>query len=152
MIFLNVFNSLIIFLLIYYLSSRVFCSSVDINSIPSNYNVSSSAFKSVPAKSNYSISWTRFASNNDSDKDRVQLLVSLPPQLRVMQQRGEDIGITIDVVQGNATITLTNVARVHNGPYSAYKVINKQLKSEIVARKDFHINVIGIYFHNTLFM
>lgn len=129
----------IIIILKNYLLLEIFCF-VDFNSVPKNLSFISANSKKVKAKTNYKLTWINFSTSDTT----AELYVSLPPILRIRQQAGEETRLTVDVINGNATLRIREISGMHNGFYTAYKVVHlSNNKSYVDQQKDFFIAVTG---------
>lgn len=128
----------IILILKNYLLIEVLCF-VDFNSVPKNLSFISANSKKVKAKTNYKLTWINFSTVDAS----AELFVSLPPKLRLRQQAGQDTRLTIDVINGNATLRIKEISGMHIGFYTALKVLKYNISNDsyVDQRKDFYIAV-----------
>lgn len=102
--------------------------------------------KNVEAKKNYMFKWVDFI---DDHSTRPQLVVSLPPQLRLRQQSPLPARIKFEVVDTNANFRIREASLIHQGFYTAFKIINNTIDGNsyefIEEKRNFYINVIGIH-------
>ena len=129
-------------ILINYFQQKVF-GFVDYNSVQNDYNLTTVILKNVEANKNYMFKWTDFIDG----PTRPQLVVSLPPQLRLRQQSALPTRLKIEVVDSNANFRIRQASLMHQGFYTAFKVINNSIDGNsyefVDEKRNFYINVIG---------
>ncbi|CAG2167790.1 unnamed protein product [Oppiella nova] len=108
--------------------------------------------RNVFVNTNYKLTWINFTTSaNDtgpdgSDGGVAQLEVSLPPQLRHRQQQSLPTRIRLEVVGSAASVRIRDAGAMHQGFYSAYKVLTHPNSSDqyVADRKDFYIYIKGL--------
>ena len=133
-------------ILINYFQIKVFCF-IDYNSVQIHHNLSSVILKNVDAKRNYMFKWLDFS---DGHTSQPQLVVSLPPQLRLRQVSALPTQVKIEVTDTFASFRIREASLMHQGFYTAFKVINNSIDGNayhfVDERRNFYINVIGNFY------
>jgi hypothetical protein len=139
-------------IIINYFQIKFIDAFVDLNSAQNSNNSSGIIVRNVFVNTNYKLTWINFTTSaNDtgpdgSDGGVAQLQVSLPPQLRHRQQRSLPTRIRLEVVGSAASVRIRDAGAMHQGFYSAYKVLTHPNSSDqyVADRKDFYIYIKGL--------